>query len=95
MLSKNWKTSERKYGVVVERNLRIPMRDGVHLHADLFRPDAPGGFPAILGYHPYDPVAQWAPIFPTGFASVSAAQQPTEVASWPITRWIGVFIWSS
>ena len=25
---------------------------------------------------------------------VSGAQHPTDVASWPMTRWIGVFIWS-
>ena len=84
MFSARWKTSERKYGVIVERNLRIPMRDGVHLHADLFRPDAPGRFPAILGYHPYDPVAQWAPIFPTGFASVSAAHAHLEKGNGPL-----------
>ena len=29
------------------------MRDGIHLSADLIRPDADGEFPMILEYHPY------------------------------------------
>jgi putative CocE/NonD family hydrolase len=37
----------------LERNVRIPMRDGVRLAADLFRPDAPGRFPALVEYIPY------------------------------------------
>ena len=68
MFGKTWKTSERKYEVVVERDARVKMKDGVHLHADIFRPKGEGKFPAILGYHPYDPDAQWAPIFPRAFA---------------------------
>ena len=29
MFSPKWKTSERKYGVLEERDLKIPMSDGV------------------------------------------------------------------
>jgi putative CocE/NonD family hydrolase len=48
-----------EFGVVVERNVMIPMRDGVHLAADLYRPakdgqPAPGRFPAVLTRTPYD-----------------------------------------
>ena len=39
--------------VVVERNLLIPMSDGVHLAADLFRPAGVGKWPALLNYLPY------------------------------------------
>ena len=39
--------------VRVRKNLRIPMRDGIRLAADLFRPDAEGAFPAVIEYHPY------------------------------------------
>ena len=70
MFGKSWRTSERKYGVIVERSVKIPMRDAVQLDADVFRPDGEGTFPAVLGFHPYDPVPQCAPIFPTGFAAI-------------------------
>ena len=42
-----------KYCVKTVRNVRIPMRDGVNLSADLYMPEADGKFPAILFYHPY------------------------------------------
>lgn len=37
----------------IERSLRIPMRDGKFLSADLIRPDVEGKFPCIVEYHPY------------------------------------------
>lgn len=40
-------------GVTVERDVRIAMRDGVSLSADVHRPDAAGRFPAILEHIPY------------------------------------------
>jgi len=42
------------YGVRVEKGVAAPMRDGVRLSADVFRPDAPGRFPVILIRTPYD-----------------------------------------
>ena len=39
--------------LVVERNLLIPMSDGVRLAADLYRPKGSGPFPALLNYGPY------------------------------------------
>ncbi len=36
-----------------ERNVRIPMPDGVTLAADLFRPEAPGQYPVVIEYLPY------------------------------------------
>jgi hypothetical protein len=44
---------ESKYDVRIERNIRIPMRDGKTLSADLIRPDAEGPFPILIEYHPY------------------------------------------
>ena len=56
--SQEWKTSERKYGVISENNVKIRTRDGTALNANIFRPDdddSPSNkFPAILGIHPYD-----------------------------------------
>lgn len=84
MFTKTWRTSQRKYEVIFERDQRIRMKDGTELHADVFRPRAEGKFPAILGYHPYDPVAQWAPIFPRGFASVTASHEALEKGNGPL-----------
>ena len=41
-------TSRPQYGVKIQINVRVPMRDGVTLAADIYRPDAPGRFSAIL-----------------------------------------------
>ena len=41
------------YPVRVERNVRIPMRDGVTLSADIYRPDSEQRFPALLLRTPY------------------------------------------
>ncbi|NGQ96518.1 CocE/NonD family hydrolase [Brevibacillus sp. SYP-B805] len=37
----------------IERNIRIPMRDGVTLSADVYRPKADGRYPAIVVRTPY------------------------------------------
>jgi len=47
------KLSQPAYQVVVDENVRIPMRDGVELVADVYRPDAPGRFPALILRTPY------------------------------------------
>lgn len=39
--------------VRVTYDVRVPMSDGVRLAGNLYRPDAPGPFPAILTYIPY------------------------------------------
>jgi len=42
------------FTVRIEKGVDAPMRDGVRLSADVFRPDAPGKFPVILIRTPYD-----------------------------------------
>lgn len=37
-----------------ERDVKVPMRDGVHLCVDIYRPDAPGKFPALLAIAPHN-----------------------------------------
>lgn len=39
--------------VIVERNIMVPMRDGVRLATDVYRPAAPGRYPVILTRIPY------------------------------------------
>lgn len=40
-------------GVITELDVEMPMRDGTLLRGNVFRPDAPGEFPAILTRTPY------------------------------------------
>ena len=68
MFSKTWKTSEPKYKVVIERDVKIPMSDGTAINADIFRPDSDESFPAIFGFHPYNQTAQTAPMTTQSFS---------------------------
>ncbi len=45
MFGKDWKISESKYKCIVERNVKISMRDGCGLNADIFRPEGDERFP--------------------------------------------------
>jgi predicted acyl esterase len=49
------------YDITVERDVDVPMRDGARLKADVFRPEAPGTFPAILNLGPYQKDRLWIP----------------------------------
>jgi len=40
--------------IVVERNVEVPMRDGVILRADIYRPAGDGPFPVLVYRTPYD-----------------------------------------
>jgi predicted acyl esterase len=66
MFSKGWETSKRQHHIISESNVFIPMSDGVHIDADVFRPDSPGRFPAILGVHPYEKKLQTDAMMPQG-----------------------------
>ncbi len=54
-MKKDWHelVSQPQYGVRVEKDLYVKMRDGVKLAVDVLRPDAPGKFPALLALSPY------------------------------------------
>jgi putative CocE/NonD family hydrolase len=45
--------SSPKYDVLMEMNLMVPMRDGIKLATDIYRPDAKGKYPVILVRTPY------------------------------------------
>lgn len=53
VISKNSELSQPIYGIKVAVNVKIPMRDGINLATDIYRPDAEGRFPAILVRLPY------------------------------------------
>jgi uncharacterized protein len=40
-------------GMVIERDVPVPMDDGIVLRADVFRPPCPGRYPVLLSYGPY------------------------------------------
>ena len=44
----------QQYRVLVEKDVPMTTHDGVILHADVYRPDAPGRFPVLLSRLPYD-----------------------------------------
>jgi putative CocE/NonD family hydrolase len=46
-------SDEALHGVRVERNVLIPLDDGISLAADLYLPDAPGPHPALVSLYPY------------------------------------------
>ena len=54
-MNQNWRTqiSQPQYGIKVERDIMVTMRDGVRLAVNVFRPDAPGTFPALLAMSGY------------------------------------------
>jgi predicted acyl esterase len=39
--------------VIVEKNVPVPMQDGVRLFADVFRPGRQGRYPVLLQRTPY------------------------------------------
>ncbi|MGH8240794.1 MAG: CocE/NonD family hydrolase, partial [Steroidobacteraceae bacterium] len=51
--------------IVVERDVRVRMSDGVHISVDVFRPSTPGPHPALFGTAPYIKQFDDRPIYPT------------------------------
>jgi len=47
------KPFEPKYRVKIKKNVKIPMRDGINLAADLLMPEVKGKYPAVMLYLPY------------------------------------------
>ncbi len=45
--------SQPKYDIQEDREVNVPMRDGIELSTDIYRPDAEGKFPVILVRTPY------------------------------------------
>ncbi len=54
-MKENWREliSQPKYGIKEERDIYVPMRDGVRLAVNIYRPDARGKFPALLAIGGY------------------------------------------
>ena len=50
--------SQPIYKMIAEKDVYVTARDGVRLAVDVYRPDAPGKFPALLAISPYGKDAQ-------------------------------------
>jgi len=51
----------RNYRLIVEKDVKIPMRDGTLLYADIFRPDGAERVPAIMNISVYQKDKVWIP----------------------------------
>src|SRR5438552_6007299 len=75
--------ADAQYGVVISKNAMVPMRDGVRLATDVYRPavngvPAPGKFPTILERTPYGKTAGWATYFVShGYVAVARSEEHT------------------
>jgi putative CocE/NonD family hydrolase len=58
------KISKREYEIKADRNVSIPMSDGINIDADIFRPDSKGKFPVILSIAPFNKEIQTDHIWP-------------------------------
>ena len=58
--------------LTVQTNLAVPMRDGVKLYADVYRPEGSGPFPVLLQRTPYD---KTGPLTAGDLNALSAAKQ--------------------
>ena len=47
------RVSQAVFGIRAERDIYVPMRDGVRLAINVFRPDTEGRYPALLALSPY------------------------------------------
>lgn len=51
-------------GLLIERNLAVPLRDGTRIYVDVYRPaDRPGDLPLLLGWSPYGKHARTNRVF--------------------------------
>ena len=63
-MNEKWRDvlSKPKYSLKLEKDVKIPMRDGVLIATDIYRPDADGQFPALLSISPYGKGLQTLPV---------------------------------
>jgi putative CocE/NonD family hydrolase len=65
----------RATGVIVERDVWIPMRDGVRLQADVWRPAAGGAYPILLQRTPYNRADSFAVVYNAGIEPLRAVSE--------------------
>ncbi|MFC2012121.1 CocE/NonD family hydrolase [Chloroflexota bacterium] len=45
--------TEKAAGMIIEYDIAVPMRDGIKIYIDVFRPEIEGKYPVIIGWGPY------------------------------------------
>jgi hypothetical protein len=55
------RSSRPRYDLLIEKDVEIPLRDGVRLRADVFRPKSGGRFPALINIGAYQKDKLWVP----------------------------------
>ncbi len=68
MFTQDWSTSPRLHDVIHQRDVAIPISDGITLDADIIRPDSGAPCPALLSVHAYDKQDQLSDLVPVGFS---------------------------
>src|ERR1019366_4556879 len=61
MSTKTKTLSRPRHKMVIEKDVKIKMRDGAILYADVFRPKGAGKFPAIINISAYQKDKVWVP----------------------------------
>lgn len=79
----NGQISRRKYEIIVERNVKVPMRDGINLNVHIFRPHSEERFPALVGIAPTNLDVQDLHIWPSAARSSRINGTPTVVIESP------------
>ena len=67
--------SQPVYKVREEKNVYAEMRDGIRIACDIYRPDADGKFPALLGMCPYTKEKQSLKVTPKPFNAEYAGNE--------------------
>ena len=82
------KLSQPKYKVVIDRDVRVPTRNGSFVMADVYRPDAPGEkFPPLLSLSVYQKELQYLP-----HAGPFSHQERPEPDYWVPRGYILIFV---
>jgi len=92
MLTQTWKTSERKYRVREARDCAIPTADGTKLNSYVYRPDAEGKFPVILGVCAYSLEDQIAPIMPVGAGGIRGHMEAGDPNFYVVRGYVHVIV---
>lgn len=80
----------RTNNLYIENNIAVPMRDGIHILVDIYRPDGPAGkqdLPVIIGWSPYGKHNQKSSLWPAagvedGWISAYTAFEAPDPVYW-------------
>lgn len=59
-----WEISKREYEIIEEKNVKIPMNDGINIDVDILRPDGKAKFPALVALSAFNKEYQRDRVWP-------------------------------